>query len=89
MKTSVITPSSKSELKAALTSNFDGGYNYFKGDIRKGNKYARVNYYYTGNNLNILITYWQDGLSNAVDYASTCGTVKGVVSKVAKFLSIK
>ena len=89
MKTSVITPSSKSELKASLTSNFDGGYNYFKGDIRKGNKYARVNYYYTGNKLNIFITYWQDGLSNAVDYASTCGTVKGVVNKVAKFLNMK
>lgn len=89
MKTSVITPSSKSELKAALTSNFNGGYNYFEGYIRKGNKYARVNYYCTGDKLNIHITYWQDGLANAVDYASTCGTVKGVVSKVAKFLSIK
>ena len=31
MKT--ITPTSKSELKTAITSSI-GGYNYFKGDIR-------------------------------------------------------
>lgn len=89
MKTSVITPNSKSELKAALISTLDGySYNHFSGDIRKDDKYARVIYYYTGNQINIFITYWQDGVKNAVDYASTCKTAKGVINKVTKFLGI-
>ena len=89
MKTSVITPTSKSELKTALISTLDGySYNHFSGDIRKGEKYARVTYYYTGNQINIFITYWQDGVEYAVDRASTCKTPTGAANKVAKFLGI-
>lgn len=90
MTTSIITPTSKSELKEALTSKIDGySYNYFKGDIRKDNRYARVNYYFTGHKITIQITYWQDGESHAVDYASSCNTPTGVANKVAKFLNLK
>ena len=90
MQTSIIIPTSKSELKTALISRLDGySYNYFKGDIRKGNRYARINYYFTGNKITIQITYWQDGISNAVDYSSKCSTPTAVVNKVAKFLDIK
>ena len=87
MKTSVITPTSKSELKTALISTLDGySYNYFSGDIRKGEKYARVTYYYIGNQINIFITYWQDGVEYA--RASICKTPTGAANKVAKFLGI-
>lgn len=86
----IITPTSKKELKAALTSKLDGySYNYFKGDIRKGDRYARVHYYFTGYKITIQITYWQDGIDKAVDYASNCSTPTGVANKVAKFLNIK
>ena len=33
--------STKAEVKAAVTSDY-GGYNYFEGDIRNNNRYARV-----------------------------------------------
>ena len=90
MKTTVITPNSKSELKAALISTVDGySYNHFNGDIRNGDKYAHINYYYTGNQINIFITYWQDGVEHAVEHLSTCKTPTGVISKVAKYLNIK
>lgn len=90
MTTSIITPTSKKELKAALTSKLDGySYNYFKGDIRKGNRYARVHYYFTGHKIIIQITYWQDGIDHAVDYASNCSTPTGVANKIAKFLDLK
>lgn len=37
-----INVSNKAEVVAAVTSDFDGGYNYFEGDIRKGNLRAHV-----------------------------------------------
>lgn len=90
MITSILTPTSKAELKTALTSKLDGySYNYFKGEVRKGNRYARLNYYFNGNKIAIEITYWEDGKDNAIDYASKCTTPTGVANKVAKFLDIK
>lgn len=90
MKATVITPNSKSELKNVLISPLDGySYRHFNGNIRKDNKYAHVKYYYTGNTINILITYWQDGVECPIDYASTCKTAKGAVSKISKFLGLK
>lgn len=90
MQTNTLTPATKAELKSSITSKFDGySYNYFKGDIRKGNRYARVHYYFTGNKINIQITYWEDGADTAVDFASNCSTPTGVANKVAKFLNLK
>lgn len=90
MRTSTITPATKSELKEAITSKLDGySYNYFTGDIRKGNRYACLRYYFTGNKITIQITFWQDGESHAADYASSCSSVSGVANKVAKFLDLK
>lgn len=87
---SIITPTTKSELKAAITSTLDGySYNLFKGDIRKGERYARLLYYFTGNKITIQITYWQDGADHAFDYASHCSTPAGVANKVAKYLNLK
>ena len=37
-----VNVSNKAEVVAAVTSDFDGGYNYFEGDIRKGNLRAHV-----------------------------------------------
>lgn len=84
-----INVSSKAEVKAVITSGTDGGYNYFEGDIRKGNLRAHVTYCFYGNKLRIQITYWEDGKSIAVETASTCSTAKGIVSKVSKFLNVK
>lgn len=90
MTQQIITPTSRTELKAALTSKIDGhSYNYFKGDIRKDDRYARVNYYFNGNKISIQITYWRDGENMAIDTASRCSTPTGVANKVAKFLNIK
>lgn len=88
MRTEVLNPENKKELKSALTSCF-GGYNYFKGTIRKENKYVVVNYWFNGNSLVVELTYWEDGKDCAVDYASHCSSVTGVVSKVSKFLNLK
>ena len=84
-----VNVSNKAEVVAAVTSDFDGAYNYFEGDIRKSNLRAHVTNYFHGNKLRIQITYWEDGKSVAVDTASTCSTAKGIVSKVSKFLNIK
>lgn len=84
-----INVSNKAEVVAVVTSDFDGGYNYFEGDIRKGNLRAHVINYFQGNKLRIQITYWEDGKSVAVKTPSTCSTAKGIVSKVSKFLNIK
>lgn len=84
-----INVSSKAEVVAAVTSDFDGSYNYFEGDIRKGNLRAHVTNCFYGNKLRIQITYWEDGKSVAVETASTCSTAKGIVSKVSKFLNVK
>ena len=84
-----VNVSNKAEVVAAVTSDFDGAYNYIEGDIRKGNLRACVNYRFYGNKLRIQITYWEDGKSVAVETASTCSTAKGIVSKVSKFLNIK
>ena len=84
-----INVSNKAEVVAAVTSDFDGAYNYFEGDIRKGNLRAHVVNCFHGNKLRIQITYWEDGKSVAVETASTCSTAKGIVSKVSKFLDIK
>ena len=55
MRTSVITPKSKKELKSAITSTLDGySYNLFEGEIRKGDKYAAISYRFFGNILNHL-----------------------------------
>lgn len=93
METKTITPTSKKELKDAVTcilaSSGETFYNWFKGDIRKGDRYARVTYWYEGHNLKILITYWRDGFECAVEYASTCTSHRSLVSKVAKFLNLK
>lgn len=90
MTTSIITPKSKSEIKAALTSKLDKySYNYFDGDIRRGSFYARINHYCMGNKIKIHITYWQDGINHAVDYASICSTPTGAANKIAKFLGLK
>lgn len=90
MTTPVITPKSKSEIKVALTSKLDGySYNYFDGDIRFGNRYARVNHYSMGNKIKIHITYWQDGIDHAIDYASICATPTGAANKISKFLDLK
>lgn len=84
-----INVSNKAEVVAAVTSDFDGGYNYFEGDIRNGNRTANVVNCFHGNKLRIQITYWEDGKSVAVETASTCSTAKGIVSKVSKFLNVK
>lgn len=90
MTRQILTPTSKKEIKDALTSKFDGrSYNYFQCEIRKGNKYARLYYYFTGNKITIQITYWQDGIDHAIETASNCSTPTGVANKVAKFLDLK
>lgn len=90
MTRQILTPTSKKEIKDALTSKLDGrSYNYFNGDVRKGNKYARLYYYFTGNKITIQITYWQDGIDHAIETASNCSTPTGVANKVAKFLDLK
>lgn len=89
MKESLIV-SSKNEIKAAVTNQLcDGCFNYFNGDIRNGNRYARVSYYHNKNKLKIKVTYWKDGNDIAVDFASLCSTASGLVNKVAKFLNVK
>lgn len=88
MTTKVLNPESKKELKSALTSCL-GGYNYFKGTIRKENKYVVVTYWFNRSSLVVELTYWEDGKDCAVDYASHCSSVTGVVSKVSKFLNLK
>lgn len=86
-----INVSSKSEIKAAVTSQFcKGCYNYFEGDIRNGNRYVMVSYYHTNNNkLQIRVTYWQDGIATAIERASLCSSASGLTNKVAKFLNLK
>ena len=84
-----VNVSTKCEIKAVMSSPF-GGYNYFEGNVRNGNRYARVSYSFTGNNkLDILVTYWEDGKSVAVDFASHCSTVNGIANKVSKFLNVR
>ena len=79
-----INVSSKAEIKAAVTSQFcKGCFNYFVGDIRNGNRYAKVSYYHTNNKLQIQVTYWQDGET------SLCSSASGLTNKVAKFLNLK
>ena len=90
MTISIITPTSKKELKAALTSELNGrSYNYFKGEIRKEDKYVKIHYYFVRNKITIQILYWQDGIDHAIEAASNCSTLTGVVNKVAKFLDLK
>lgn len=90
MTRSYLTPTSKKEIKDALTSKLDGrSYNYLQGEIRKGNKYANVCYYFTGRKITIQVTYWQDDLNYAIEAASYCSTPTGVANKVAKFLDLK
>lgn len=85
-----INVSSKSDIKAAVTSQFcKGCFNYFVGDIRNGNRYARVSYYHTNNKLRIQVTYWEDGIDTAVENASLCSSPSGLTKKVSKFLNVK
>lgn len=87
----IINVTSKKEIISAVTAEVNGHsfYNWFRGDIRKGNRYARIGYYYTGNNIHIEIIYLEDGNDIAVEFASHCTTAKGVVNKVSKFLNVK
>lgn len=93
MKATTITPTSKKELTVAVTgtlaSNGETYYNWFNGDIRKGDRYARVHYWYERNKCVIQVTYWQDGKDCAVETASRCSSYRGLVSKVSKFLNLK
>ena len=90
MTRQILTPTSKKEIKDALTSKLDGrSYNYFQGEIRKGNKCARLHFYFIGNKVMIQITYWQDGIDYAIETASNCSTPTGAANKVAKFLDLK
>lgn len=85
-----INVSSKAEIKAAVTSQFcKGCFNYFVGDIRNGNRYAKVSYYHTNNKLQIQVTYWEDGKDKAVEFASRCSSPSGLTNKVSKFLNVK
>lgn len=91
MKRQIINISSKKEIKEAVTSKYlKGSYNYFEGDIRKGNRYVRVSYWHSCNNkLHIQLTYWEDGKDTAVEFASNCSSVIGLTNKVGKFLNVK
>lgn len=85
-----INVSSKADIKAAVTSQFcKGCFNYFVGDIRSGNRYARVSYYHTNNKLRIQVTYWEDEIDTVVENASLCLTASGLTNKVAKYLNLK
>ena len=85
-----INVQTKLEIREAVTSTlFKGEYNYFNGDIRNGNRYARVSYYRLGNKLRIQVTYWEDGISHAIATASSCSTASGLTSKVARFFNFK
>lgn len=93
MEAMTITPTSKKELKEAVSSTIqvtgETFYNWFEGKIRKGDKYAKVSYWYERNRCIIQVTYWQDGKDCAVETASRCSSYRGLVSKVAKFLCMK
>jgi len=80
--------STKAEVKAAVTSDY-GGYNYFEGDIRNNNRYARVTYSFSGNRISIMVSYWEDNKSTAIERFSFCSSVRGLVSKVSRFLNVK
>lgn len=84
-----INVSTKSEIKAAMSSQF-GGYNYFEGDVRNGKRYARINYSFgRRDKLDILVTYWEDDKETAVEFASHCSTVNGIANKVSRFLNVR
>lgn len=93
MKAMVITPTSKKELNDAVsqTTQVTGEtfYNLFEGEIRNGDRYAKVSYWYERNKYVIQVTYWQDGKDCAVETASRCSSYRGLVSKVSKFLNLK
>ena len=84
-----INVSKKAEVKAAVTNALTGNFNYFKGDIRKGNRTAHVNYLFFGNSVYILVTYSENGESVAEDEVSYCYTAKNVITKVSNFLNVK
>lgn len=89
MTTIILTPTSKKELKAAITNKLNGySYNYFRGEVRRGDKYVRLNYFIRSK-ITIRITYYQDGIDHAIEKASNCSTPTGVANKVAKFLDLK
>lgn len=87
----ILNVSSKKEIKEAVTSQcVKDSFNYFKGDIRKDNRYVRVSYWHSDNNkLHIQITYWEDGKDTAVEFSSNCSSVRGLINKVSKFLNVK
>ena len=93
MKATAITPKSKKEIKDAVTSirtsTGEVFYNWFEGEIRNGDRYAKVSYWYQRNKIKIQITYWQDGKSCAIETASMCSSYRVLVSKVANFLNLK
>lgn len=93
MKAMTITPTSKKEIIEAVstTEQITGQtfYNWFEGEIRNGNRYAKVSYWYDRNKCIIQVTYWQDGKDSAIETASRCSSYRGLVSKVSKFLNLK
>lgn len=89
MKQNISVLSKKEIANAVTDSLFKGEFNYFEGDIRNGNRYARVSYCHLNNNkLYIQVTYWEDGKDIAVEYASHCSSARGLTNKVAKFLNL-
>ena len=84
-----INVSKKAEVKAVVTNALTGNFNYFKGDIRKGNRTAHVNYLFFGNSVYILVTYSGNGESIAEVKVSYCYTAKSVATKVSNFLNVK
>lgn len=87
MKTMILTPESKQELKSALTNRF-GEYSLFAGNIQKEDKYVNVSYSFNRSKISIRITYWKDG-GIAAKPASFCSTSTGAINKIAKFLNLK
>lgn len=88
MNEQILIPTSKSELKQALTSKTDGySYTYFRGEIRCGERYVKARYYFTGNKITIQIEYWQDGANRSVDY-SHCSTPNAATNKIARYLNL-
>ncbi|MFR4535059.1 MAG: hypothetical protein ACLT5T_08740 [Segatella copri] len=84
-----INVSNKAEVKAVVTNALTGNFNYFQGDIRKGNRTAHVNYLFFGSSIYILVTYSENGESVAEDTVSYCYTAKSVTTKVSEFLNVK
>ena len=91
MEEKKITLTSKAELINAVSSIYfdERIYNRFYGEIRKGERYVKVDYLNMRDKVRIEVTYWRDGTSHGIQTASHCSSYKGLVSKVANFLNLK